>query len=256
MHGLRLRSNQVSQILRLFGEIRDIGERARARAHALDSLCRIVEADAVLLTRRIAPGAGAESVVEARALGRGPACDVSALGRLADPARARLAGETGGTVARRREELIGDEAWYASGFVCDARRPLGLDHTIYAMSRGRGRTTAHVLEVMRAWGRRAFEPEDRDLVHLFHTECVPWIWRTTGAEDADASLSPRERQTLEALLTGASEKQIAARLGVATSTVHGYVKAVYRRFGVHSRAELMARWMRTPGGGPSERLSA
>ena len=58
------------------------------------------------------------------------------------------------------------------------------------------------------------------------------------------SLSPRERDTLEALLTGASEKQIALALGISCHTVHQYVKRIYRAFGVRSRAELMASLLR------------
>jgi len=61
--------------------------------------------------------------------------------------------------------------------------------------------------------------------------------------DYDMHLAPRLRQTLEALLTGDSEKQIARRLAISPHTVHVYVKTLYRRFGVSSRAELLARWI-------------
>jgi DNA-binding CsgD family transcriptional regulator len=62
------------------------------------------------------------------------------------------------------------------------------------------------------------------------------------------SLSPRMRSTLDALLEGDSEKQVAARLGLRTSTVHGYVRDLYRRYGVRSRGELLARFVkRRPG---------
>jgi len=64
--------------------------------------------------------------------------------------------------------------------------------------------------------------------------------REPGAE----GLSPREGQTLELLLAGEGEKQIAARLKISQHTVHGYVKSVYRRFDVSSRAELLALWVR------------
>jgi DNA-binding NarL/FixJ family response regulator len=53
-------------------------------------------------------------------------------------------------------------------------------------------------------------------------------------------LSPRLRQTLNALLTGASEKEIASHLGISYYTEHEYVKELFRRFNVSSRAELMA----------------
>src|SRR5689334_5355218 len=45
-----------------------------------------------------------------------------------------------------------------------------------------------------------------------------------GAAADAVALSPRMRQTLERLLAGDSEKEIAARLGVSRHTVHVYVK--------------------------------
>ena len=56
-------------------------------------------------------------------------------------------------------------------------------------------------------------------------------------------LAPRLRQTLQRLLAGDSEKQIAARLGVSPHTVHVYVKSLYRRFDVCSRGELCAKFI-------------
>jgi DNA-binding CsgD family transcriptional regulator len=56
-------------------------------------------------------------------------------------------------------------------------------------------------------------------------------------------LSRRERQTLELLLAGDAEKQIAARLSISRNTVHVYVKSLYKRFDVNSRGELLARWV-------------
>ena len=60
------------------------------------------------------------------------------------------------------------------------------------------------------------------------------------AEQSLESLSPRLRQTLGCLLEGHSEKEIADRLGLSATTIHQYVTALYRRFGVQSRAQLMA----------------
>jgi FixJ family two-component response regulator len=55
------------------------------------------------------------------------------------------------------------------------------------------------------------------------------------------ALPRRARQTLDFLLRGDSEKQIATRLELSRHTVHDYVKMVYRRLQVSSRAELMAK---------------
>jgi len=57
------------------------------------------------------------------------------------------------------------------------------------------------------------------------------------------SLSPRTRQTLELLLAGDSEKEIAGRLRLSPHTVHVYVKSLYRRFDVCSRGELCAKFI-------------
>ena len=73
-------------------------------------------------------------------------------------------------------------------------------------------------------------------------------------------LPPRMRQTLERLLAGDGEKQIAARLGVSRHTVHVYVKGLYRHYDVCSRGELLARFVRGAGAAgqesPTSRLVA
>jgi DNA-binding CsgD family transcriptional regulator len=56
-------------------------------------------------------------------------------------------------------------------------------------------------------------------------------------------LSRRLRQTLDRLLAGDAEKQIARHLGLSRHTVHVYIKALYRCFGVNSRGELLARFV-------------
>lgn len=58
------------------------------------------------------------------------------------------------------------------------------------------------------------------------------------------SLAPRLQQTLELLLAGDSEKQIARKLSISPHTVHAYVKSLYRTFNVSSRGELLARWVK------------
>jgi DNA-binding CsgD family transcriptional regulator len=89
-----------------------------------------------------------------------------------------------------------------------------------------------------------FTERHRKLVNLFHAEAT-WVYHPDlllASRDADA-LSPRERQTLEHLLAGHSEKQIAGRLKLSPNTVHHYVKSLHRHFGVSSRSELLARWV-------------
>ena len=55
------------------------------------------------------------------------------------------------------------------------------------------------------------------------------------------SLTPRERDVLGALARGESTAEIAAALYLSPHTVRDYVKAVFEKFGVSSRGELVAR---------------
>jgi DNA-binding CsgD family transcriptional regulator len=56
-------------------------------------------------------------------------------------------------------------------------------------------------------------------------------------------LSRRQVETLGLLLSGLSEKEIAAALRLSINTVHHYVKTIHVRFAVQTRAELMARFV-------------
>lgn len=84
-------------------------------------------------------------------------------------------------------------------------------------------------------------------------ELVAGFCRLVGAQfgaapqSVSANQLPRRlRQTLARLLAGDSEKQIATALGISRHTVHVYVKALYRRFEVCSRGELLARFVSAP----------
>jgi DNA-binding NarL/FixJ family response regulator len=101
---------------------------------------------------------------------------------------------------------------------------------------------ASLIALIRQPGERDFSPRERALASLFHAELGRLIGRAlvSGIEPGLGSLPPRLRQTLNCLLEGDSEKQVAARLGLSVSTVHQYVTMLYKRLGVRSRAELLA----------------
>ena len=67
-------------------------------------------------------------------------------------------------------------------------------------------------------------------------------------------LRPRHHETLDLLLSGNDEKKIARKLGLSRHTVHDYVKAIYRRFEVNSRGELLALWVVKSNVLPASRL--
>jgi len=58
-----------------------------------------------------------------------------------------------------------------------------------------------------------------------------------------AQLSEAQRRVLEQLKKGLAEKEVAANLALSAHTVHNHTKAIYRKFHVNSRSELLALFM-------------
>lgn len=60
------------------------------------------------------------------------------------------------------------------------------------------------------------------------------------------SLPKRQREVLALLMRGLSLKEVAKRLGISPHTVNDYTKALYRRFQVSGRSELLALFIADP----------
>ena len=60
---------------------------------------------------------------------------------------------------------------------------------------------------------------------------------------ATLPLSDAQRRVFILLLEGLAEKQISIRLAVSRHTVHNHVRAIYRKLMVHSRSELLAKFL-------------
>ena len=68
-------------------------------------------------------------------------------------------------------------------------------------------------------------------------------FRLTGPVEPEARLTDREREVLALIGRGLRNGEVARELGLAETTVAGYIKAVYRKLGISSRAE--AAWHAT-----------
>ena len=76
--------------------------------------------------------------------------------------------------------------------------------------------------------------------------------RKSGFEEVSealhkAPLTPRERDVVALLMSGASTRQIASETHLTVGTVHTYLKRIYPKLGVRSRVELVARMIGTDG---------
>jgi DNA-binding CsgD family transcriptional regulator len=135
-------------------------------------------------------------------------------------------------------EVVDAGTWARSSFIqenmriCDAGPYL---KSIYFLPAAQGILG---LNLQRPWGDKPFSPREVALVDLVHGEIVRSL--REGPLAAAAGLPRRQRQTLDLLLEGKREKEVADGLGLALGTTHDYVKKLYRRLGVSSRAELSA----------------
>jgi ATP/maltotriose-dependent transcriptional regulator MalT len=69
---------------------------------------------------------------------------------------------------------------------------------------------------------------------------LPVVHATAGDILHEPALTNREREVLALLADGLGNKQIAARLGIATSTVKTHLELLFEKLEVSTRAEAVA----------------
>jgi len=70
--------------------------------------------------------------------------------------------------------------------------------------------------------------------------------RRIGATGRSATLSWREREVMLRVMNGAQNKAIASELGICEGTIHRHLDNIYKKLGVHGKAEARRKFM---GGG-------
>jgi DNA-binding CsgD family transcriptional regulator len=107
----------------------------------------------------------------------------------------------------------------------------------------------NAVRVYRTLGSEHFTDREARIAHIVLSE-IPWLHFPSFPDKPSQEITrlyPRHRTVLNCLCEGWSCKKIAGHLRLSPNTVHGYSKSVFRHFGVHSQAELIARF--TPGDG-------
>lgn len=146
---------------------------------------------------------------------------------------------------RIRPQLLTDREWYRSAEY-QHRSELGVDDCVISQY-WLGPRRLQGFNFDRGIGEGRMPLRQRRIVKLFHDELIRLYGshiRTDRRPDPFADLPTRQREVLAALAEGDAEKQVAAKLGLSRHTVHDHVIALYRRFGVRSRAELVAIYWR------------
>lgn len=243
----------MREVIRIVGECRDLGADAGAwHAHATRRLCELTSSQVGIAAnlRNFEPGQDPRGLTLFRFGWRDAAAEqhwtdyASTVPARRTPEYARLVGFSGPLVTRTRRQLWDDLTWYRSQTFNDHHRISGIDHYVFSIARG-PRSLYNTIWVHRPVGEPAYERRDWWLVHTVHTELAAMMDRSLATPDAPgpAGLTRRQRQTLDGLLDGDSEKQIALALGLSRATVHEYVTAIYRHYRVSSRGELLSRFI-------------
>ena len=63
-----------------------------------------------------------------------------------------------------------------------------------------------------------------------------------GAGTAAGRLRPREREIMQLIADGMSNRQIAAQLVISEKTVKNHICSIYQRLGAHGRSQAISRW--------------
>lgn len=62
-------------------------------------------------------------------------------------------------------------------------------------------------------------------------------------ESADRTLTPREREVVEMVAKGLSNKQIADAMGLKIATIKAHMGTIFTKTRVHNRVELTLAWL-------------
>jgi DNA-binding CsgD family transcriptional regulator len=247
-----IRLQRAHALIQLGNEAREIAALDTRRQHMAAGLSQLVGTAALALITdvdfapgrrgRIAAAAGVgqvQPIVEAHAQQPNEYNPVLR-GLIASFDRVAL----GDVCVHPRVELVGDAGWRRSEYFNAYLRPARLEDCIYA-ARRTGPCSTDGAVLMRGRSERPFDEEDCALVELF-LRTYGSLWSEgAGARAAWVEQLPqRLRRLVELLETGLSEKEIAARAQLSYASTHQYVVEIYRRAGVSSRAQLMARLLR------------
>lgn len=146
----------------------------------------------------------------------------------------------GNHFVRSRQQLVSDAVWYNNANTRTYFLEHGIDQCMYAITPKAERGFSGI-GFFRLTDRPPFSERERHLVEIVTTE-VHWLYEsgTPALRGADTEkLTPRLRSVLALLLDGYLCHPIAELLHLSPHTVKGYIRDIYRHFGVNSQLALI-----------------
>jgi DNA-binding CsgD family transcriptional regulator len=155
-----------------------------------------------------------------------------------------------GSIARNepvtvlRQDFVDDRTYFGHPAIQKLFRAERLEQSIYTFIPVREHAVIQGVAMHRVRDRRPFTEREKLLVHSV-LMAMPWF-HSVGVADQSSGrlvdLSSRERMFLDLLMDDLSPRELAKCLGLSVHTVNDYTKTLYRRMGVNSRPELVARF--------------
>jgi DNA-binding CsgD family transcriptional regulator len=250
----QLRAEDVLKCFRIVGECRELGADAAAwQTHLAEQVRVVLDAQVVIAgnTLHLEAGRRPVSLSTIRVGWRDDSAErawhdyVESVPMQNTPEYARIIGTDAPNVLLTRDDIWDRPLWYRSRTFNERHLPSGIDDYILSIVAVPRLNLYHSLWAHRGVGAEMFTGRHRRMLSLLHNELGTHIGGAlaSACEPALQDLTRRQRDALDALLVGDSEKQIALRLGISNATAHEHVVSIYRHYGVNSRAELMARFV-------------
>lgn len=123
---------------------------------------------------------------------------------------------------------------------CQGHNPM---HPVIACFWSNANNQTRCLEYCRSVGEPGFTEREQAVLRVLARQLEQVAVESDEPITKNAlphDLSPRQREVLELLQVGKNCKQIASELRLSAYTVNDYIKAIYRRYDVSCRAELLA----------------